>query len=300
MTRPNLDGIDTSRYQEFDGNPLPALTFALHKATEGDGYRDKTMPAFIARYRASRQIRHVGFYHWLRSDSSIDEQAAHFIATVRSVGGLLDGEFAMCDWERTKGIPDPAPFAVERWCWLVGEAFGHHRVAVYSAPWVDGFTAWRQRNPGVAFFLANYRTSQLLPGNGWSVSRKWDATAWQWSGSGRCPGISGDCDLNHVWRPEWFAALNTTTPAPEDDDMGILYKVNDGDTAEFVASGGVARWVRDPQNRAALQGLSGQCRPGPANLTTRAFLADLVLVGPEPQYPADYTGPRTTRADFGG
>lgn len=146
-------------------------------------------------------------------------------------------------------------------------------------------------------------------------SSVWDVVLGRWRYRGTHPlahlqqykTIDG-YDPNDVRRPGLRAWVKQTAPRPEpelpipqpeDDDMGILYKVDDGDTAEFVASGGVARWVRNGKNREALQGISGQCRPGEPNLCARSFLAELVLVGPAPTYPPGYTGPRTTHADFG-
>lgn len=228
---PRLDGIDTSRYQSFTGANLPPLTFAIHKATEGRAYRDKTMPGFLGTYRAEPQIEHTGTYHWLRSDSPIEAQAENYLTCMATVGGFQPGEFAMIDWERTEGIPDPAPEMVERFRLLVAAEIGEHRVAVYSAPWVSGFKAWRAAHPEVAFVLANYRTNRLLPFNGWAESARWDATAWQWTGKGSTPGIYGHCDQNHVWKPEWFAALN-----PEEDTMRLaLIEITGPSTAVFLA-----------------------------------------------------------------
>lgn len=300
MATPQLDGIDTSHYQGLTGTPLPPLTFAMHKASEGARGRDETLPQFLGRYRASSQVAHVGAYHWLRSDSPVDAQAENFLAAVGTAGGLQPGEFAVCDWERTKGLADPTPQAVERWCGLVGAEIGRHRVAVYSAPWVTGFATWWARNRAAALFLANYRTNRLLPWNGWSESARWAATAWQWSSTGRVPGIAGNCDMNHVWRPSWFAALNHSgrPPVIEEDDMATIIKVDDGDSALFAATGGVARWLR-AEDIAPLQ-FTGQIPKADAVHVPRGFLANLVLAGPPPVYRDGYTGPRTTSADFAG
>jgi len=224
---PNLDGIDTSRYQRFTGAPLPALTFAIHKATEGVKWQDPTYPQFVAAYRATPHIRHVGAYHWLRSDSSGASQAEHFLRAAQ----LRAGEFAVIDWERTPDRPDPTPAQVEQFRGVVAAVLGEHRVMVYSAPWVRGFKEWRQSHPQVAFCLANYRTSRLLPFNGWAESARWDATAWQYTCRGTTPGIQGHCDQNHVWKPEWFAALDQ-----EEDEMRYaLVEVTGPSAAVFIA-----------------------------------------------------------------
>lgn len=214
MPTPRIDGIDTSHYQALTPAPLPALTFAMHKASEGVSYQDPTLSMFTMRYRTSKQVAHVGFYHFLRSDSSAVSQFVNFSKAITSVGGLHDGEFVCLDWERdsTGRIADPQ--AVEAWVSLAQQAWGAHKVAVYSSPVVTGFNTWRFRNPTVALFLPNYRTSPLMPGNGWAAAKTHNATAWQWSSTQQASGIAGRVDVNHVFDPAWFARLSKPKPAP--------------------------------------------------------------------------------------
>jgi hypothetical protein len=244
MAPPRLDGIDTSHWQTLTGAPLPNLVFAMHKASEGRSYHDPTMPKFTAYYRASASVKHVGFYHFLRSDSSAAEQAKNFIDAVQGVGGLKPGEFWVCDWERDNLGGFASVATVVEFCRLVSAVFGKTKGAVYSAPWVTGFKEWRFNNPHTALFLANYRTSPLLPNNGWAVSAQTGAVAWQYTGKGKTPGIAGNCDQNMVMQPAWFAAL---TPAPTfAPEVGIygdwptkkvkryLRKGMDGDDVRYV------------------------------------------------------------------
>ena len=212
MATPNTDGIDTARYQILNGKPLPPLTFAMHKVSEGRSYGDGTLQKFATVYRNSPQIKHVGFYHFLRSDVPAGDQVLNFINKFEKVCGyLLPGEFIVCDWERDSAGGTAKLSELEAWCnavagWLTskGYADAHNRIAVYSAPWVPGFTTWRQRNPKKALFLANYRTNRLLPFNGWSESKRWDATVWQWTSSGLVSGISNRVDVNQVNNWSWF------------------------------------------------------------------------------------------------
>lgn len=310
MTTPRLDGIDTSHWQRITGRQ-PPLRFAIHKVSEGAKYQDPTFGQFVAHYRAQPHIANTGGYHWLRSDASVSSQVGNFLDGLRDHGGLRPGEFAMCDWERTyvntterqgaimrkirKAIPDPTPEDVELWCHLVGGELGHEAVAVYSAPWVTGFARWRSRNPHRALFLANYRTSKLLPYNGWSESVRWNATAWQYSSDGPVQGIGGRCDMNFVWQPEWFAALGRPTPQPPttgDPDMAVLIRPDDGDVNVFAAGGGIATWVRSAYHLDELR-LLGQVH-GEVNPVPRGSLKALYLAGGEP------TDGKTRLADFAG
>lgn len=216
MATPRLDGIDTSHYQRLDMvRPLPKLKFAMHKVSEGGRYRDPTLFDFTTRYRNDPSVEHVGFYHWLRSDWTVEAQVENFLGALQAkVGGVLSGEFVVIDWERTYktvggkqvALPDPTPTMVETFRTQVAGFLGgdKNRVAVYSAPWVTGFRTWRASNPNTPLFLANYRTNKLLPFNGWAESERWNATAWQWTSSGQVPGIVGRCDLNQARDYGWF------------------------------------------------------------------------------------------------
>lgn len=260
MATPRLDGIDTSHWQGISGTQ-PPLTFALHKASEGGGYKDPTLSKFIAHYRAQPHIQRVGFYHWLRSDSSIESQYTNFVTAVEAVG-FRKGDFVMIDWERsskkvngvTIPIPDPSVEMVEKFTALLRNRFGSNVVAVYSAPWVTGFSSWRTRNPSVPLVLANYRTSKLLPNNGWTQSRRWNATAWQWTGKGNTPGISGHCDQNMVLDFTWFKNLGSIPPLPSfDPEKGKfgLYPLNKNkDTISRGASGDLVKYAQGVMKKA--------------------------------------------------
>ena len=228
MATPNTDGIDTSHYQSLTTTDLPRLTFAMHKATEGASYKDPTLGKFISRYRSSA-VKHVGFYHFLRAGDP-DGQAANFISTVKNVG-FDPGDFWVVDWERAGDGKSASPVEVDRFRRKVGAVFGESCGAVYSAPWVSGFAQWRKANPKVAFFLANYRTSKLLPFNGWSKSARWDATAWQWTSKGRVTGIAGRVDLNHVFKPAWFSKL---TPTPLTAPHAVIRLTDPPTTSVYV------------------------------------------------------------------
>ena len=305
---PKRNGIDVSHYQgviDWGKVAGSGVVWAATKATQGTGFVDKT----LSRNRVGmteQRIKHRLFYHWLNPTNIVlrasstarkadaRKQAAHFLATI---GRLLPGEGVMLDAEQA-GIRADQTLA---WCEYVEAATGRP-VAVYTGAYVAGGEIWKSpaiyngRRPRV---FAAYTSEARAKDH--ARPHKWDV--WQWTGTGEMPGVNGDVDIDQVDNPDIFDAVcgisSTPQPKPE-DDMGILFKVNDGDPAEFVAAGGVARWVTGPANRQALQNISGQCKPDPANPCPRAFLADLVLVGPAPAYPASYSGPRTTRAHFGG
>jgi len=88
-----------------------------------------------------------------------------------------------------------------------------------------------------------------------------------------------------------------TTPTPEAPTVGKRFKADDGDVAEFCVVGGIAKWIKDPAHRNFLR-FAGQLDNEPANLIARADLKKFSLVGPQPVYPAGYTGPVTSASSF--
>lgn len=220
MARLRVDGVDIHpTFQVRSGDPLPSgLTFASVKISEGQSSgpsAEKLRPWLD--WFAAAGIPHLGGYHWLRSDSSVASQAANYITRARAVGLDKPSCWHTCDWERTHradgtAYPDPPPGAVEEWCRLVGAAFGTHRVAVYGAPWVDGFAAWRKRNPAYPLVLANYSAGAL------AAAEQWNAAVLQFDGTdGRLQGFAGAVDLNMVRLREFFDHLD---PAKKVPDLG--------------------------------------------------------------------------------
>lgn len=207
---PRIDGIDTSHHNTL-GDParLPSLTFAMHKLTEGSRYRDPTAATWLAAYRRPN-VGHVGGYHYMRSDSPAASQAAHFLATWRALGMGPD-DFAVCDWERDSAGAFATPAMVDEWLRIVDLALGPHRVHVYSASWVPGFTIWRAQHPTRGLFYAAYSLAA-----GEAVARRYGADVWQWTSTAAVSGIVGACDANHLLNPDFFAPTQPPDPDTED------------------------------------------------------------------------------------
>lgn len=78
------------------GMEIPAEDpFVILKATEGDSYRSRAMPAW--RDTAHGQGKIVGLYHFLRGSGP-----AEFDNFMAHTGGLWENEFAICDWEASE------------------------------------------------------------------------------------------------------------------------------------------------------------------------------------------------------
>ena len=204
-----VHGIDTSRWQgavDWPAARAAGVTFAWLKATEGSDIVD---PAFPANWTAAARAGVVrGAYHFFYLCGPADAQARWFIANVpRSPGGLPP----VLDIEWTPFSPTcrirPAPAIVRSeigiFLAIVGQHYGQ-RPIVYTTPefWQDnGFADIS----GEDFWLrsTNAHPSEAYAGMPW--------TFWQYTGTGRVPGVAGNVDINAfagsaaAWR-RWLAA----------------------------------------------------------------------------------------------
>ncbi len=107
-------GVDVSSYQgDVDWKTLAGqdIRFAFIKATEGSQHVDRQ---FAANYEGARQAGvRVGAYHFFSYDSSGENQAAHFIATVPAATDnlppVVDVEFYGAYGKQPKSREDVKP-----------------------------------------------------------------------------------------------------------------------------------------------------------------------------------------------
>lgn len=204
-----VHGIDTSRWQgavDWQTARQAGVSFAFLKATEGG---DRVDPAFAQNW-AMAEAAGVprGAYHFFYFCTPAAEQARWFIANVPRSRGALP---PVLDIEWTPFSPTcrirPTPAAVRSeigiFLAIVGQHYGQ-RPIVYTTPefWQDnGFADIS----GEDFWLrsTNAHPSETYAGMPW--------TFWQYTGTGRVPGISGDVDINAfagsaaAWR-RWLGA----------------------------------------------------------------------------------------------
>jgi lysozyme len=271
---PRPDGADISHYQDEPHRRWDDIDWRLFrsgindpgwfaaKATQGAGYRDPTMPSF------RKAAKMAGFrwrllYHWLIPGATVEGQVRNFLD---AVGPLDVGEGVMLDAEED-GITEA--MCVE-WCQRV-EAITGRPVAVYTGVFVAGGSLWRSPRlfdgwrPRVLAAYTSEARAQAL-----ALPYRWDA--WQWTGTGRLPGIVGDVDVDQVDRPEPFdraCGLDKPVPLPdppaevpdetdEDDDMARIPPYiarHPNRKARFLVAPEAAavRWIVSPADMAAQQ-----------------------------------------------
>ena len=218
----DIRGIDVASWQgQPDWRQVAAsgISFAITKATEGVGYLNPTFARNWLEIHAAGIVR--GAYHFAELGANTPEaEADYFLANVRRVGGLAEGDLLALDLEDKEGslkrANDVGGWALS-WLRYVERQTGVAPL-LYTAPNVItehslfGYPALA----GYPLWLASYRDG--VP----PVPAPWtEISIWQHSDAGSVPGIVGDVDLNRF--------MGTA------DELASLGK---------PAAEPVARWVR--------------------------------------------------------
>ncbi|MFW8595417.1 GH25 family lysozyme [Cribrihabitans neustonicus] len=189
-----VHGIDVSRYQgDVDWHQVrrAGVSFAYIKATEGG---DHTDPRFEDHWRGARRAGLPrGAYHYYYFCRPAAEQARWFIKHVprdpRALPPVLDMEWNHMSKTCTKR-PSGATVRAEAKKFLdILERHYGRRPVVYTT--VDFYRdTGIGRLGGTEFWLRSVagHPREVYPGKEWSF--------WQYSGTGRVPGVAGDVDLN--------------------------------------------------------------------------------------------------------
>lgn len=189
-----VHGIDVSKYQGEINWPqarASGVSFAFLKATEGGDRVDSRFEEYWEQSRWAKIPR--GAYHFYYFCTPAAKQAAWFIRHVPKERGALP---PVLDMEWNHKSPSckfrPEPPAVRRQMTVFLNMLTRHygqKPVIYTT--VDFY-----RENGLAAFRDHdfwLRSVADHPGNIYP-GQKW--TFWQYSGTGKVPGITGDVDLN--------------------------------------------------------------------------------------------------------
>lgn len=187
----SIRGIDVSHHQgKIDWEELQhaqmgtePVSFVFVKATEGKQLQDENFADNFYQAREHGFMR--GAYHFFVPTISADEQARHFIRTVR----LEEGDLPPVLDIETVGQLSPETIRREALVWLyaVEKHYGvkpilytYHKFKkdYLSAPEFDNYPYW----------IAHYYVDSLRYDGAWKF--------WQHTDRGRLPGIRGYVDLN--------------------------------------------------------------------------------------------------------
>jgi GH25 family lysozyme M1 (1,4-beta-N-acetylmuramidase) len=187
---PTLQGIDISHYQGgIDWGAVHRSGRAFAIAQIGDGfYRDPTFRGNWDAIKANGMVR--GAYQFYRA---ADDPAGQADIVVAAVGRLGDGDLPVTlDIEGESMQGEPASVIVDRvrtWMDVVERGTGKKPI-IYT-----GYYSWNDSVGSRAFgdhplWIASYTNAPGIP-MGWN---RW--TFWQYTSSGRVPGIGTNVDLD--------------------------------------------------------------------------------------------------------
>jgi GH25 family lysozyme M1 (1,4-beta-N-acetylmuramidase) len=248
-------GVDVASYQgtpDWAAVAAAGCSVAITKVTEDEGYTNPTFGHNWRGIKANGIIR--GAYHFARPDGPQDArtEAEYFVSRVALAGGFEAGDLAVLDIESGSG--DLGPWAV-RFCSRVTELVGV-RPLVYTGAWFSDPHGFGDDTElaGYPLWLAEYPGAEPPPGaRPTRIPAPWSsAVLWQYSSSGRVPGIVGDVDLNRLLvTPTELRALGLgggaglpgippVTPQPswpaEPVGSGLLAMMTEDDTAPAMPS----------------------------------------------------------------
>ncbi|MFT4041606.1 MAG: glycoside hydrolase family 25 protein [Gordonia sp. (in: high G+C Gram-positive bacteria)] len=191
-------GIDVSSHQHPGGASINWLAvrasgqqLAMVKATESTWYVN---PYFVPDSLSMRAVGLIrGTYHFADPSRSATAQALFYASVVLGQNGTLDLP-PVLDLETSGGLTPAALAAwVRRFCATL-ERFSGRKTIIYTYPqfWNTAMGATREfaDHP---LWIASYhgRGAPQMPRGGWST---W--TFWQYTESGRIPGVATSVDLN--------------------------------------------------------------------------------------------------------
>ena len=186
-----LKGIDVSHWQgRIDWQQVKdsGIAFVFQKATEGVGYFDLTVD--FNRLGCEAVGLPVGMYHFFRPKIDPVQQAEHFCKVAR--GGQLP---PVLDLE-APGFLAEISDKVVLWVQTVERELDQTPMIYTTASWWRRWTSpdkVRRIVEQCPLWIAHYDVAAPTIARGWS-----GYTFWQYSQSGRVPGIAGNVDL------DWF------------------------------------------------------------------------------------------------
>jgi GH25 family lysozyme M1 (1,4-beta-N-acetylmuramidase) len=192
-----LTGPDISHHQGIVDMAAIASVHdvVIMKATEGTSFVDSKF--FQNRANALNNNRRIGAYHFLRQGDGV-AQAKHFLSVV----GINNYTVYVLDCETSASGTNPSFETIRQFCNEVIRQAGREPVIYTYNHWWDA-NIGDLAVPCSYLWIARYRDKSL--GYGPTPPGDYKVFGWQYTSSGSCPGVSGNCDLNdfYVTHEDW-------------------------------------------------------------------------------------------------
>lgn len=218
-------GIDISNYQKDIDLSKGIYDFAIIKATEGNGFVDKSFKKFAKQLTELNKL--IGCYHFSRPDlndtvSEIELEADWFIKNVENVG-LLNKAILVIDWEQD---PMDNELLLESLVNRIEDRTGIIPFIYMSISKLNEFKNWKILSK-CPIYMAYWRTlSTNVAGTDiYSefplININWKI--WQYTSNGVYPNLNCNIDLDYsrMDKKTWEEAAKPITKIDEliSDDM---------------------------------------------------------------------------------
>ena len=180
-------GIDVSKWQgaiDWQAVAGAGYQFAIIKATEGTNYVD---PYFATNWEGAKAAGLlVSAYHMLWPSLSAEKQAEHFLATL----GERKADFPLVLDAERPAVGNIGAFVEEMA--LAVEAADNRKPFIYTARnYWNAHVGWAPGWSEYPLWVADYDAAAPAMPGGWN-----DWACWQYSNTGKVPGIAGNVDLD--------------------------------------------------------------------------------------------------------
>ncbi|HKA82968.1 MAG TPA: glycoside hydrolase family 25 protein [Acidimicrobiales bacterium] len=252
-----ITGIDASRHKGAVGwgsVRRAGHTFAILKATDDTSYQ--YIDWFHREFPKAKAAGLIaGAYHFLSNDHDGASQARYYVREVNRRGGFR-GVLAAVDVEVDADGSWPSIGQVRQFVSEFRRLVPRHALLIYTGRWFWQASRYLNNPVGAnlgALWHSEYETTAAEVADGPEAYRYggWSTwTVWQYTATGRCPGVAGDCDLNRfngtLAALRALAGVSTPTQPMENDmpwilvSTGLQSYIVFGDTAVAIRS--AAEW----------------------------------------------------------
>ena len=195
----NMYGIDIYNYQKNIDLTAGKYDFAIIKATEGVGFKDKSFHKFAVQLTKLNKL--IGCYHFARPDlntsvSGMEEEADWFINTVKSEG-LLNKAILVIDWETEpmdrEDLLNAFILRVENQTGITPFIYGSkYKLNSWKNWWaISHCPIWMALWPSISRPSTGIDPSFTKP----DKTVNW--TIWQYTSVGTYPNYKGNVDLDY-------------------------------------------------------------------------------------------------------
>lgn len=237
-----LKGIDISKWQSNINLEAvkDQVNFIICKATEGNGYTDKTCDGF---YQKAKSLgKKLGVYHFARPDlgNSGTAEADWFLHETK---GYWKESLLILDWEPQGSSIGNVAWAKE-WLDRVYEVTGVKPLIYMSASVMCSYDWSSVANADYGLWVANYYTNDgqqhaecfsNYPVKHWKFY-----ALWQYSSKGRLNGYNGDLDVNiftgdqNAWDKYAGGTPNVKPSEPTKEELKPVKKSNEEIANEII------------------------------------------------------------------